>query len=50
MDLYEYFGRCERMGEYVPEENLTSLRCDNGVEIVVCPDCLVEIELGGVPR
>lgn len=47
MNPYEYYGRCERMGEYVPEENLTSLTCDNGVEILVCPDCLAEIEVNG---
>jgi len=44
--MYEYtdhLGRCERMGEIVPETELVSVRADNGVELLLCPDCVAEI-------
>ena len=44
--MYEYtdhLGRCERMGEIVPEYELTSIICDNEVELLLCGDCLEEV-------
>lgn len=44
--MYEYIdhlGRCERMGEIVPETELTSVRADNGVELLLCAGCVAEI-------
>lgn len=44
--MYEYtdhLGRCERMGEIVPEYELTSISCDNGVELLLCASCVEEI-------
>lgn len=43
-DFYDYLGRCERMGEYVPENQLTSVVADNGVELKLCADCAAEID------
>lgn len=42
-DYYDSFGRCERMGEYVPENELISVVADNGVELLLCPNCVAEI-------
>lgn len=45
--MYEYtdhLGRCERLGEIVPEAELTSIVCDNGVELMLCARCVAEIE------
>lgn len=43
-DYYDSLGRCERMGEYVPENELTSVVADNGVELLLCASCVAEIE------
>lgn len=42
-DYLDSFGRCERMGEYVPENELISVVADNGVELLLCPNCVAEI-------
>lgn len=45
--MYEYtdhLGKCERMGEIVPETELTSIICDNGTELLLCGKCVAEIE------
>jgi hypothetical protein len=44
--MYEYtdhLGRCERMGEIVPEAELVSVRADNDVELLLCANCVAEI-------
>jgi hypothetical protein len=42
-DYIDDLGRCERMGEIVPENELTSVRADNGVELLLCTNCVAEI-------
>jgi hypothetical protein len=47
--MYEYtdhLGRCERMGEIVPEAELTLITADNGVKLLLCPACVEEISVG----
>lgn len=43
-DFYDSIGRCERMGEYVPENELVLVAADNGVELLLCASCVAEIE------
>jgi hypothetical protein len=45
-DYYDYLGRCERMGEYVPESELTEVTADNGVKLLLCGDCVEELGVG----
>lgn len=50
--MYEYtdhLGRCERLGEIVPETELTELTeitADNGVKLLLCADCLADVSVG----
>jgi hypothetical protein len=47
--MYEYIdhlGRCERMGEIIPEAELTSVIADNGVELLLCSNCVEELGIG----
>jgi hypothetical protein len=41
----DHLGRCERMGEIVPETELTSVRADNGVELLLCVKCVSELDV-----
>ena len=46
--MYEYtdhLGRCERLGEIVPETELVSVTADNGVELLLCTSCYREISV-----
>lgn len=47
--MYEYtdhLGRCERLGEIVPETELTEITADNGVKLLLCADCLADVSVG----
>lgn len=47
--MYEYtdhLGRCERLGEIVPETELTEIVADNGVKLLLCADCLADVNVG----
>jgi hypothetical protein len=42
----DHLGRCERMGEIVPEIELALVRADNGVELLLCAECVKELGVG----
>lgn len=42
-DWIDELGRCERLGEIVPETELVSIVADNEVELKLCASCADEI-------
>jgi hypothetical protein len=45
-DYFDSYGRCERMGEIVPEAELTLITADNGVELLLCSSCVDDLNVG----